>query len=299
MESIGERRNKSVNVIVDIKGGYGNQLFCYALGYAVSKRLQAQLWLDTSMLQHHIVKNRQAEILHLDIAYDKLITYPYDGRLLYRKLGINRFCKRNAIGWNTAVYKEKQLIQYDPDVFGIKKDTYFDGFWQNPDYFDQYREELLPLLQPKEKKKEGVIALKEEMQREESVSVHIRRGDYVGLAWNLPMSYYDMAMIKMEECLGATLHYYIFSDDMDFAREYYKTSGRQITFISYDSPSPVRDDMYLMSRCRHNIIANSSYSWWGAYQNQNPEKYVICPKIGMWDEKFYLKDWHKIAITEK
>lgn len=287
-----------MKVIVDIKGGYGNQLFCYALGYAVSKRLQAQLWLDISMLEQHIVKDRQAELLHLQIAYDKLVTYPYDRRLLCRKLGINRCRKKNAIGWNTAVYEEKQLIQYDPDVFGIKKNTYYDGFWQNPDYFHQYREELLPLLQPKEEKSESVAALAEQMQREESVSVHIRRGDYVGLAWDLPMSYYEEAMLKMESFLGICPHYYIFSDDMDFVREHYKTSGRQMTFVRYDSPSPVRDDMYLMSRCRHNIIANSSYSWWGAYQNQNPQKYVICPKIGMWDEKFYLNDWHKIMIPE-
>ncbi len=287
-----------MNVIMDIKGGYGNQLFCYALGYALSKRLQAQLWLDISMLENHIVRDRQAEILHLHIAYDKLVAYPYDKRLLYRKLGVNRIRKRNAIGWNTAVYKEKQLIQYDPGVFGVKKDTYFDGFWQNPDYFDQYREELLPLLQPKEEKTEGVAALAERMQEEESVSVHIRRGDYVGLAWNLPMSYYETAMRKMEEFLGTNPHYYIFSDDMDFVREYYKASGRQMTFVSYDSGTPVRDDMYLMSRCRHNIIANSSYSWWGAYQNQNPEKYVICPKIGMWDGKFYLKDWHMITVSD-
>lgn len=287
-----------MKVIMDIKGGYGNQLFCYALGYAASKRLQAQLWLDTSMLTHHIVKNRQAEILHLNIAYDKLITYPYDRRFLYRKLGVNRIRKRNAIGWNTNIYREKQLIAYDPEVFGIKKDTYFDGFWQNPDYFDQYREELLTLLQPKEKKTKSVMALAERMQQEESVSVHVRRGDYVGLSWDLPMSYYETAMNRMEELLGEALHYYIFSDDMEFAREYYKDSERQITFASYDSPSPVRDDMYLMSRCRHNIIANSSYSWWGAYQNQNPKKHVICPKIGMWDEKFYLKNWHKIEVPD-
>lgn len=287
-----------MKVIVDIKGGYGNQLFCYALGYAVSKKLQAQLWLDTSMLSHHIVKNRQAEILHLNIAYDKLITYPYDRRFLYRKLGINRIRKRNAIGWNTAIYKEKQLITYDSDVFGIKKDTYYDGFWQNPDYFDEIREELLPLLQSKEKKTEQVDALAERMQQEESVSVHIRRGDYVGLAWNLPMSYYETAMKQMEEFLGEDPHYYIFTDDMDFAREYFKDSVRRITFVTYDSPSPVRDDMYLMSRCRHNIIANSSYSWWGAYQNRNPQKHVICPKIGMWDEKFYLRDWYKIEIPD-
>lgn len=285
-----------MKVIVNIKGGYGNQLFCYALGYAVSKKLQAQLWLDTSMLHRNKIKNRQTEILHLNIAYDKLLTYPYGFRMLYKKLGINRFFKRNAIGWNTAEYIEKQLIQYDPDVFEIKKDTYFDGYWQNPDYFNQYREELLPLLQPKEEKTESVTALAEEMRREESVSVHIRRGDYVDLAWDIPMSYYDTAMIKMEEHLGVIPHYYIFSDDMDFAREYYKDSGRQITFASYDSPSPVRDDMFLMSGCRHNIISNSTYSWWGAYQNQNPEKYVICPKTGMWDEKFYLKDWHEITI---
>ena len=287
-----------MKVIVDIKGGYGNQLFCYALGYAVSKELHADLWLDTSMLDNCIVNGRQAEIFHSNILYDKRISYSYHKNQIIRKLGINRFCKKNAIGWGTVVYEEKQPIQYDQEVFRIKQDTYFDGFWQNPRYFEQYREELLTTLQPKEKKSESVCQLVKQMEQELSVSVHIRRGDYTTLGWNLPMSYYEVAMVKIEELLGERPCYYIFSDDMEYAKNYYKDSERTIRYISYHSDDPVRDDMFLMSKCRHNIIANSSYSWWGAYQNTYQDRKVICPVLGMWTEEFYPQDWYKIKITD-
>lgn len=285
-----------MKIVVDVKGGYGNQLFCYALGYAISRDLQAELWLDTSMLDNHMVKDRQAEIFHLNIVYDKLISYSYNKGLLYKKLGINRIRKKNAIGWSTAVYEEKQQIQYDPNVFEIDKNTYFDGFWQNPKYFNHYREDLLNILLPKEKKTESVYNLEEQMKTEVSVSVHIRRGDYIKLAWNLPMSYYEMAMTKIEELLDCGPCYYIFSDDMEFVKDYFKECKRQIRYIEYESDDHVRDDMYLMSQCRHNIIANSSYSWWGAYLNRYQDKQVICPVLGMWTGEFYPSDWQKIKI---
>ena len=254
------------------------------------------MWLDTGMLDNHMVNDRQTEIFHLNIVYDKLISYPYNKGLLFRKLGINRIRKRKAIGWKTSVYEEKQQLLYDPNVFKINKNTYFDGFWQNPKYFDSYKEDLLRLFQPKEKKSESVSRLAEQMNNEVSVSVHIRRGDYIKLAWNLPMSYYETAMTKIEELLGCTPYYYIFSDDMDFAKKYFKDSKRHIRYIDYESDDHVRDDMYLMSRCRHNIIANSSYSWWGAYQNRYHDKQVICPVLGMWTEEFYPAGWQKIKI---
>lgn len=287
-----------MKVIVDIKGGYGNQLFCYALGYALSRKLQAQLWLDTSMLDNHIVNDRVAEIFDLNITYDKIISYSYHKHLLFRKLGINRIIKKNAIGWLTSEYKEKKVMQYDPEVFQINKDTYMDGFWQNYQYFEPYKEELLALLSSKGEKTESVVALETQIKRGLSISVHIRRGDYIDLAWNLPMNYYEKAMHQMEKELKECPQYYIFSDDMEYVKEFFNDSKRNLVYVDYTSDNHVRDDMYLMSQCSHHIIANSSYSWWGAYRNPSIEKKVICPVMGMWKEEFYPDNWIKINIEE-
>lgn len=287
-----------MRIVVDIKGGYGNQLFCYAIGYALSRKMNAQLWLDISMLDNQKVNGRKAEIFNLKISYDKVVSYRYYKHLLMRKFGINRMLKKNAIGWFTSEYKEKQIMQFDSDVMKISKDTYLDGFWQNYRYFESYRDELLPLLFPKEQKTESVSELEKQMKQRTSVSIHIRRGDYLELAWNLPMSYYERAMQKMEEILDDCPQYYIFSDDMNYVKDFFKNSTRKLVYVDYSSDNHVRDDMYLMSKCKHHIIANSSYSWWGAYQNTNVNKKVVCPIMDMWKEEFYPNDWIKLIVEE-
>lgn len=292
--------NTMKKIIVDIKGGVGNQLFCYAFGYAVAKELGTKLYIDTSMPDNDNVKDRNLELLNFNISYDKRISYKYRKKGLLKKIGINRICKKNAIGWLTKKYAEKKEYEYDENVFHITTDTYFDGFWQSYKYFDKYRNELLTLIQPKEKRNKSVLDLIDEIENCNSVSLHVRRGDYVKLGWQLPIDYYIKALNIMEQKAGSDMIVYIFSDDYGYVKEAFSKNGLDkkynCIYISYESDNFVIDDMYIMSKCKHNITANSSYSWWGAYLNNNKEKNVVCPVVGMWNDAFYVESWNRIEI---
>lgn len=292
---------KKQKIIVDIKGGVGNQLFCYAFGYALSKELGMKLYIDTSMPDNDNVKDRKLELLNYSVTYDKRISYKYRKSGLFKKLGINRICKKNAIGWFTKHYLEKREYEYDENVFRINHSAYFDGFWQNYRYFDKYREDIVLLFRPKEERNKNVYDLINEVESCNSVSLHVRRGDYVKLGWQLPMDYYDRALKRMKELIGENMVVYVFSDDMYFVKNYFRTNNLDkkylCKYVEYESDNYVCDDMYIMSKCKHNITANSSYSWWAAYLNCGKDKQVISPVIGMWKREFYLQDWNCIEVN--
>ncbi len=288
-----------MKIISDIKGGLGNQLFSYVFGYALSKEKNAELILDVSMLKAGKINNRELEIDKFGISCDKIITIPYSDNFFMRKSGINRLVKRSIIGFTTKVYKEKQECVYDPDVMKCKGNTYFDGFWQSYRYFDKYREDILKMIRPKAKPSSVVEELSAKMQQEASVSLHVRRGDYAGMHWLLPMEYYDRAIEKLMEIGKEVSCVYVFSDDMDFSREYFEKKAYEdirFEYVDYDDKDRTIYDMYLMSKCRHHIIANSSYSWWGAYLGEDEDRVVICPKTGMWGDDFYPDEWVKIEL---
>lgn len=294
-----------MKAIVDIKGGLGNQMFCYAFAYAVAQINGAELCIDTSLLEGDKVKKRKLELLNYNILFDKKILYKYDSSFFFRKTGINRIRKKCAIGFRTRIYKENEVYNYDKNAIKMSCDTYYDGYWQNYRYFMKYREELIGMFQPIIEKSKDVVALETSILSKESVSLHIRRGDYIGLNWQLPMEYYELALNLLYEKLGVTeshmLDIYFFSDDMDYVRAYFE--GKRMKYINfhymeYSSENRNIFDMYLMSCCKHNIIANSSYSWWGAYLNSNKEKIVICPYKGMWGSGFYPEDWTGIDLNQ-
>ena len=92
---------------------------------------------------------------------------------------------------------------------------------------------------------------------------------------------------------------YVFSDDIDYARSFFEQNvvdGITMKYMDYDNEEKTVLDMYLMSCCKHNIMANSTYSWWGAYLNADPDRVVICPVTGKWKEDFYLPEWIKIKV---
>ena len=291
-----------MKVITDIKGGLGNQMFCYAFGYAVSKETGADLYLDTSMLDQSFVNNRKMELDNYELRCKGRISYRYRDDVFHRKTGLNRIRKKLAIGIGTKEYKEGENRIFEKEVFDIKTDTFFDGFWQNYRYFDKYRNELLNIFRPKQTIAESVKNLQSRLEAAESVSLHIRRGDYIGLNWQISMKYYEEAIERITKEIGnnnnSKITLCVFSDDMDFVKGFFskrEVPDIDIIYAEYESENNNIYDMYLMSRCRHNIIANSSYSWWGAYLNNNPDKKVICPVVGVWNENIYPEEWIKLA----
>ena len=287
-----------MRVIVDIKAGLGNQLFCYAFGYAVAKKNGADLCIETSVLDRKKIQDRYLEILKFRLPYRKRISFFYTYNPILRKLKLNRLTRRLAIGLNTAIYRETTKHSYDTGIYDIKGDTYFDGYWQNYRYFDEYRNDLLDIIVPNDTG--AVRKFEEEIKKSDSISIHIRRGDYVSAGWEIPMSYYlDAIKLLKEETGGAPLTAYVFSDDLDFAKDFFNrndTEGMAIKYMDYESEDKGVHDMYLMSCCKYNIIANSTFSWWAAYLNRNTDKIVICPETGKWTEEFYLPEWIKIKV---
>ncbi len=187
-----------------------------------------------------------------------------------------------------------------------KKGFIFKGYFQSAKYFDTYRKilcEFLYFISPSEKKdlkkKYNEIYHKDII----SIALHIRRGDYLRIPKVLinlsETDYYKKSIIYFQEKFSKTNYkFIIFSDDQDWSKNYIKTNFPKLHPIF-----PIQKDyleLYLMSCCNHQIIANSSFSWWGAYLNKNPKKVVIAPKkwFGQqgplnWDD-LYVDGWKKI-----
>lgn len=287
-----------MKTIVDIKGGLGNQMFCYATGYAISKETGKDLYIDTTMLDSSNVKDRQLELLKFNIEYYKRISYKYKNDIFFRKLGINRFNRFISTGIK-KVYIEKKPYEFDANVFSMSGSTYYDGFWQTHMYFSKYKNDLLKMFTPKFELSLEAKRIMTMIKNTNSVSIHIRRGDYIGLNWNIPMTYYKDAINLCIEKQGKDLQFFVFSDDCDYCETWIGNNQlSNISVINYISDNKVVEDMLLMSKCNHHIIANSSYSWWAAYMGTYDKCMVICPEIAEWKGDFYPKNWIKMKIDD-
>lgn len=287
-----------MKIIVDLAGGFGNQLFCYSFGYSLAKKKSAKLVIDSSTQDNGLTRN--LELLKLNVKYDQRISYKYKKQFLDRAI-LNKIRKRKTIGVLTKIYNETSPTIYEEAVFCTRQNTYFKGNWQSEKYFADYRSDLLEMLTPKEERSNSVKIICDEMRYCNSVALHIRRGDYLEIGCQLNMEYYQKAICKMKEILQKNdLVFYVFSDDIAFCKDYFKRTAffddmDEVRYPEYDSDDRTLDDMLLMSNCRHMIMANSSYSWWAAWLNQNEDKKVICPELGMWKGDFYPDEWIKIA----
>jgi hypothetical protein len=166
-----------------------------------------------------------------------------------------------------------------PEIFDMD-DVYLYGYWD----CDRYYDDIIPLLQekikfPKSNNPRNIETI-EKMQGENSVSIHIRRQDYLTVADGKRYTgictdeYYKKAMEYIEEKVPNTV-YYIFSDDIEYAREHFNNENMHI--VDWNTGRESMHDMEIMSHCKHNICANSTFSIWGARLNKNPHKIMVRP----------------------
>lgn len=142
-----------MKVIVNLAGGFGNQLFCYSFGYALAKRKNAELIIDTSTQDNGLT--RSLELMKLNIRFNHRISYKYKKGFFERAV-LNKIRKRKAIGFTTKIYNEINPTIFEDAVFDIQENTYFKGNWQSEKYFINYRDELLEMLTPKEERNVSV-----------------------------------------------------------------------------------------------------------------------------------------------
>jgi hypothetical protein len=178
-------------------------------------------------------------------------------------------------------FKEQNEDIYDENVFRLKNKI-IDGYFQNEKYFLKIRNQILNELEfPPIKDKKFADVCNQVKNDAQSVSIHIRRGDYLELE-NLyggicTIEYYKKAIRYMTDSIGE-MHYYVLSDDIEWVKA--NIPIKNATYMESNDYNYYEDwyDMYLMSICHHNIIANSSFSWWGAWLNRHDDKIVVRPK---------------------
>ena len=279
-------------IIIKIKGGLGNQLFQYAVGRALALHHRLPLKLDLTIFKtyklHRYLLDQFA--IQADIATeDEIIKLKGRNNVLFSALRKAGLVKRKSY------LKEKRSSYFDASVFK-KDDVYLDGYWQNELYFSDIREELLRDLTSISSMSELGVVYMEGIKNSNSVSLHVRRGNYLNLKnFNvLDINYYMKAVEYIRKNVEKPT-FYIFSDDLEWCKN---SLGFLDNCIFVDSTKTEIDDLKLMSFCKHNIIANSSFSWWGAWLNQNCKKTVIAPKGWLLNDpgssNVILSDWVKM-----
>ena len=262
-------------VVIQLSGGMGNQMFQYAL-YLQLKAMGKNVKID-DVTEY---EGRNARPIRLSVFEAKYIT-PTETEmkcLTDSYLDLVSKIRRKLTGRKTAEYMEKSQL-FDADV--LKKDrAYLVGWWQSEKYFKEIKEEVRKAFTFKPiELSEDMKAYEKAMENSNSVSVHIRRGDYLEVdevyGGICTEEYYEKAMQKMQQEL-ADCHFFIFTNDICWAKEHMK--GEHITVVEGNDEDAGYIDMYLMTRCKHYILANSSFSWWGCYLNPSKEKKVIAPK---------------------
>ena len=263
--------------IVWIDGGLGNQMFQYALAMKLGS-LGREVKIDvTKYAEHHV---------HNDFELDRVfgLSCPLASVKEIRRLGYRKanhlteflkrtpFCKKTIYSHESYAYDERVL-----ELDGY----YLEGYWQSERYFfdiqDAIREAYrFPALTDGRHRE-----LEAQMRSECSVGVHVRRGDYLRFPkfQNIcTLEYYGKAMDYFRKRFPGEARFFVFTNDMPWAVEHFQ--GKDCCFVEGNTGTDSYRDMQLMSLCRHNIIANSSFSWWGAWLNENPDKIVAAP--GRW-----------------
>ena len=289
-------------IIVKLKGGLGNQMFQYAFGKSVAQLLNQHLYLDLSFFEDqekragHTPRNYELGILniHARILEKKELeklgdSFDLKGKIkcaINTKFGTFKIKERNSL------IKISRLSKF--------RSYYFDGYFQNEKYFNQLSHKLKKDFFPKTPFDQKTNDWIEKINAHNSISIHIRRGDYINDSitnahhGTCDEAYYHKAIALISSKVENP-HFYIFTDDPTWVSDHFK-SGHPQTIVKDHQNNNDFLDIVLMSNCKHHIIANSSFSWWGAWLGKNDQKMVVAPKnwLVKGGNEIACKEWIKI-----
>lgn len=260
-------------ITVRIGGGLGNQLYFYSLGYVLAKRTNQKLRFDISNYGkgNKLVKERPFKLHELCIANTDFVETPM-------KKGIfNKIYRKLRIGFFVPFFQNGSIDPYE-FIKNPTRNSYWNNFWVKYSFFDEYRDELSKQFQVKKELGDQAKKYISEIERTNSVMVHIRRGDYVSVNHSvLSISYYEDAMRQMYTEVEKP-QFYFFSDDLQWVK---KKFGEKANYHYVDNLDDDLEEFSIMSHAANAILANSTFSWWATYINDyNKDGIVICPKGG-------------------
>lgn len=293
-------------IVIRLIGGLGNQMFIYALGKSLALKNKQSLYLDETWIKEMERKNKIILGLNNYFFLDKGKKNIFINILI--KIFNNRFIK-----YSLKFIKFKSIIQekkfsYNKELLNINLNFMYilDGYWQSYKYFEDYEDEIKKIfsfderLYHENKKMVDLI-----LNYSNSVSIHVRRGDYEKnpqtkkVHGNIcTFDYYKRAIEIIKKKIEKPI-FFVFSDDIDWCKKKFKLLEENFIYSDINEGKIEKEighrdngyiDMYLMTLCKNNIIANSSFSWWAAYLNPNKEKVIIAPQKWFNDETKDTKD---------
>jgi hypothetical protein len=275
----------AIKVIPRILGGLGNQLFCYAAARRLAIVNDAELAIDNvSGFKYDVNYQRHYQLNHFRIpcrlatSTERMEPFSRLRRQLKRAIS-------NRLAFSKRDYIQQESFDFDARILEIspRRNVYLEGYWQSERYFKDVehiiRDDLI-IIPPLDEANHKVAKC---IQESRAVAVHVRFFDAPreeGLN-NAPDDYYNRAIAKMETVVP-NAHYFVFSDQPKAARLRIPLSDERITLVAHNQGDTLAyADLWLMTQCQHFIIANSTFSWWGAWLSQNKEKIIVAPGFEM------------------
>lgn len=275
-------------IVVKLMGGLGNQMFQYAAGRSLSLRLGAELKMDRSFLDGPQTGNtpRSYELggfcIREEFADPREVAELTGRETTRSRTALLRLLQKVGLSrYRTNVLRERGF-RFQPEFLSVAGNVYIEGYWQSEKYFsgvsDVIRREfsIRRPLEGRDRELAGAV------EGDDSVSVHIRRGDYVQRPETMEFhgvcgeEYYKRCVDIVSQRIRDP-HFVVFTDEPGWARESFRTRHR-VTFVDWNAPRPGPTDLDLMCRCRHHVLANSSFSWWGAWLGMRSGNFVLAPE---------------------
>lgn len=293
-------------IIVYLTGGLGNQMFQYATARRLAEKHSTILKLDVNGFETYKLHRYSLhcfniwEYLATRTEIQECLALPKLNKFekVISRLGV----KKIAPLVSPNVWKEKHF-HFDPEILEAPNNIYLEGYWQSAKYFQDIRPILLrefSFKYPQDAKSQDI---NQTINNTNSISIHIRRADYVTNSQTYQihgacsLDYYQKCVNDITSKVEYP-YFFIFSDDPSWAKENLNLSFPTV-LVDHNDASKNYEDLRLMSQCKHNIIANSSFSWWAAWLNSNPDKIVYAPQRWFNDDSInyadvYCENWQKI-----
>jgi hypothetical protein len=282
---------RDLKIIARLFGGLGNQLFIYAAARRLALVNDTEVVLDdVSGFTHDVVYQRQYQLDHFSIPCRKATA-------LERLEPFGRLRRKVLRNWNqrkpfeARAYLLQDGIDFDPSLLQFKPrgKVYMEGYWQSEKYFKDVEGTIRQDLEIKPPTDSANLDMADQIRSSLAVALHVRFFDepYAEGINNAPGDYYIRAIETMER-LVPLAHYFIFSDQPEAARARIPLPDARVTLVSHNQGDEhAYADLWLMTLCQHFVIANSTFSWWGAWLANNPSKQVIAPGFEMHEGKMW------------
>jgi len=278
-------------IISNLVGGLGNQMFQYACGRAISLRTGIPLRLATDQFPLYQQHNGFELLRVFEVSVPQATQEDLVSLLgMQASPWLRRLLARPSMRWATSSRScNEPDFDYWPGIQKLDNSSYIHGYWQSEHYFADFADVIRNDFTFRADWDALDLAVRERMASGPSASLHVRRGDYLkGKAKNVyaacDVAYYVSA-VQLLRGKYPRLNLFAFSDEPEWVEKHLEPEVGRIEVVSHNIGSRSANDMRLMSSADHNIIANSSFSWWGAWLNPNIDKVVIAPKTWFADRR--------------